>query len=331
MKGNGYPYIEVVFAVPVRQAFTYTVPEHLQQQVKIGCRVEAPFGKRNEIGYIVSHRQEKPREIQKIKPITRQIDEIPIFEPSLLPFLDWVANYYLCSRGEVYAAAYPFSPDIQPKKVTYVILKEAFRNEPALLKGIRGDAQNKVIAFLLENPGRYSPSQIAKRVGVSQSPIKTLQQNGVIELVEAEEYRGPTYSSHEITQQFQLTQEQEQCISHIETALDLSKPKPILIQGVTGSGKTEIYLQAIHRVLRRGKNALVLIPEIALTPQTMDRFRQRFGADVGILHSGLGAGERYDEWRLARQGKRHIIVGTRSAVFAPIKNLGIVIVDEEHE
>ncbi len=324
-------YVEVAFPIPVRQEYTYLIPEPLCGKVYPGCRLYATLGKRNTLGFAARLRNEAPSGIKNIKPIDRLLDEEPLFGPELLRFLQWVSDYYLASLGETFAAAYPFSPTVRPRMVKVVILDDQIRESGQIPDTVKRENQRRVLEFLINRKSLFSPSDIVREVGVSTSTIKTLEQNGLVRIGNRESIRESHFTMLTPQQSFTLTDEQQETLVSIEKALHCQKPSPILLQGVTGSGKTEVYLQAIEQVLNMGKSALVLIPEISLTPQTMDRFRSRFGETAGILHSSLGQGERYDEWRMARQGKRRIIIGTRSAIFAPLENLGMIIVDEEHE
>ena len=331
LKQNNTIYAEIVFPVPLRQAFSYAVPESLSDQIEIGCRVKAPFGKKLTLGYVSALGDQKPEAVKNIKEISLLLDSQPIFPKELFSFLEWVADYYMVSLGEVCSAAYPYSEDSKPKLINVVMPSAILLEGGGLPKAIRSKSQQKVIEFLLQNREAITPSDLSQKLGISLSPIKTLKEQGWIIGESIEEIRRPFFTSSESQKTLILTEEQVQCLLQIERMTGQPNPRPILIQGVTGSGKTEIYLQAIEQVLKLGKNAIVLIPEIALTPQTMDRFRLRFGDYAGILHSGLGDGERFDEWRLIRSGKRRIVVGTRSAIFAPLDNIGMIIVDEEHE
>ncbi|RJP31354.1 MAG: primosomal protein N' [Candidatus Omnitrophota bacterium] len=324
-------YVEVAFPIPVRQEYTYQISEALRGKVKPGCRLYAQLGNRDALGYAAKLRDDAPAGVANIKSIHRLVDDEPLFGVELLKFLQWVADYYLASLGETFAAAYPFAPNVRPRMVKVVILDDRIRESGRIPETVQRDNHRRVLEFLINRKSLLSPSDIVREVGVSTSTLKSLEKNGLVHIDSRESLRETHFAMHESGQSFTLTEEQHQAIKIIEQSLHIPSPKPILLQGVTGSGKTEVYLQSIERVLQMRKTALVLIPEISLTPQTMDRFRSRFGESVGILHSSLGQGERYDEWRLARQGKRRIIVGTRSAIFAPLDNLGIVIVDEEHE
>ena len=325
-------YAEIAFPIPARMEFTYSVPGEWQEAIAPGCRVYAPLGKRNMLGYVARLVETPPPDLERIKSISRLVDSEPLFGPELLRFLRWVSDYYLSSLGETFAAAYPFSPAVRARMVKVVILDDQIQESGTIPGEVKRENQRRVLEFLINRKALLSPMDIAREVGVSPSTLTTLEKIGLVKIHHLESIREVQFQfSGSPTTKPILTGEQEEALRLIQCALQQSSPKSILIQGITGSGKTEVYLRSIETALEMGKTALALIPEISLTPQTMDRFRARVGDQVGILHSGLGQGERYDEWRLARQGKRSIVVGTRSAVFAPVESPGILIVDEEHD
>ncbi len=325
-------YADIAFPIPARQEFTYRIPNDLMDLTHPGCRVYAPFGNREALGYVSRIHQDEPTHIRHVKPILRVIDSEPLFGTELFSFLRWVADYYLVSLGETCSAAYPFSPSVKPRMVKVVILDDQIQQSGKVPAEVNRENQRSVLEYLINRKALLSPSDIVREVGVSPSTIKTLEKNGLVKIGSMESLRNVRINFSETSAEtLRLTDEQQSALETIEQSLREKNPKPVLIQGVTGSGKTEVYLCTIEKALEQGKSALVMIPEISLTPQTMNRFRSRFGDEVGILHSGLGQGERFDEWRMAKQGKRRIIVGTRSAVFAPLQNPGIIIVDEEHE
>ncbi|MEK3887026.1 primosomal protein N' [Bacillus sp. FSL K6-3431] len=193
--------------------------------------------------------------------------------------------------------------------------------------------QKQVLEYVLENPAeKYSVKQLMEDTAVSQSTIKTLVNKGVFTEIQEEIYRDPyAHKSFVPTNPLPLTSQQQAAIIPVLHSIETEKHETFLLFGVTGSGKTEIYLQSIQSVLEKGKDAIVLVPEIALTPQMVDRFKSRFGDDVAVLHSGLSIGEKYDEWRKIQRKEAKVVVGARSAVFAPLENIGIIIIDEEHE
>jgi primosomal protein N' (replication factor Y) (superfamily II helicase) len=196
----------------------------------------------------------------------------------------------------------------------------------------RSMKQKKVIDYFIDHPEPIERSKLLPLLGVTSSVIKGLMDKGILSETEKEVYRDP-YANRTIkkTEPLQLTEEQSAAIKPILTALSQKEHVVFLLYGVTGSGKTEIYLQSIQRVLEDGREGIVLVPEISLTPQMVNRFKGRFGDQVAVLHSGLSVGEKYDEWRKIQRKEVKVVVGARSAVFAPFENLGIIIIDEEHE
>lgn len=327
-----FSFVDVAFPIPARSLFTYRIPGAYWGKIQPGCRLYAPLGKRKALGFAAALVETPKTGLDSIKSIHQPIDEEPLFGPELFRFLQWTADYYLASLGETFSAAYPFAPTVRPRMIKVVILDDAIQTTGQIPDGVRHENQRRVIEFLINRKALLSPSDIAREVGVSPSTLQTLQKNGWVKVEPRESQRIPVFSqSDTIVSRLTLTEEQIDALESIDHSLQNEESKTILLHGVTGSGKTEIYLRAIETCMQLGKTALVLIPEISLTPQTMDRFRSRFGSEVGILHSALGQGERYDEWRMVKQGHRRIVVGTRSAIFAPLEKPGIIIVDEEHD
>ncbi|WP_125565097.1 primosomal protein N' [Companilactobacillus insicii] len=202
-------------------------------------------------------------------------------------------------------------------------------------KELRSNAKSqlKLINFLIDhlNDLPFEMSELESSEDISRSTIKTAEKNDILKIVEITKRRKPVGITPEKTTKLNLTDEQQQAVDMITTAIDKSQPETFLIEGVTGSGKTEVYLQSIEQALNQGRSALMLVPEISLTPQMVNRVTGRFGNKVAVLHSGLSNGERYDEWSRIENGSVKVVVGARSAVFAPLKNIGLIIIDEEHE
>jgi primosomal protein N' (replication factor Y) len=196
----------------------------------------------------------------------------------------------------------------------------------------RAPRQAAVYLDLLNNQPERLAASLYEKHGVDSTVLRQLEQRGLIERSEREFYRAPNlYAEGSAKLKHDLNDDQRAAYEAITGALDASQFHTFLLQGITGSGKTEVYLQAIERALALERTAIILVPEISLTPQTVGRFKARFQADIAVLHSGLGAGERYDEWRRAQRGEVRIVVGARSAIFAPLPRLGIIVVDEEHD
>lgn len=191
--------------------------------------------------------------------------------------------------------------------------------------------QQEIIQFFIDHPKPIEQSELFQQLNITRQNLRPLFEKNLIEEEKVEVYRNPYEGEFEKTEQLSLTEEQQQAIEPIIDTIDHEEHRTFLLHGVTGSGKTEIYLQAIDQVIQRGKEAIVLVPEIALTPQMVKRFKGRFGSNVAVLHSGLSIGEKYDEWRKVLRKEVQVVVGARSAIFAPFENLGIIIIDEEHE
>lgn len=197
---------------------------------------------------------------------------------------------------------------------------------------IKSEKQKRVLRFIENNEGATVP-EIEMLTDCSRAIVNTLVKNGYLEVVEKKIERNPLKDKKiEKSSNLILTQEQETAYQKVLSCIEQNKYQEFLLYGVTGSGKTEVYLQLIQEVIEKGKTAIVLVPEISLTPQMLDRFISRFGKEtIAVLHSKLSIGERYDEWNKIRKGKAKIVIGARSAIFAPVKNLGIIMIDEEHD
>lgn len=306
----------------VDKTFSYEVPKPLQEFLEIGKRVLVPFGSQKLEGYVVGIK--KTCEIQT-KEIIEIIDEKPVLNEELLWLGKKVQEETLCSLSAIYSSMLPkalkakVGSSVSKKLVSYLVLTE---NISTILENTSSKAVENVLELFEEN------AQILKKEAnkVSSSAVKTLLKKGFLKEIENEVYRYQAHQSIE-EEKKKLNEEQYQAYQQI---LDCNKNHTFLLHGVTGSGKTEIYLQVIEEILKRGKTALVLVPEISLTPQFVSRFESRFQGSIAVLHSSLSDGERYDEYRKIRREEVKIVIGTRSAVFAPLKSIGIIILDEEH-
>ncbi len=322
--------------VPLRRVFTYRIPAQLQGRIVIGARLKLPFGKRNLTGYAVALHDAMPAEADfdpsKLKDVLEVVDEEPLITPEILKLTQWTADYYASFWGEMLKAALPaglHAERVRPKR----------RKAVRLLSTVPDDSdkplteqQEWILELLSSNGGTMLWTEVMEQVDVGASPLNTLVRRGCVE-VYVEDVRRDPLSSAEFpdVDKFTLTAEQQSALESIEAALAKGSYQGCLLHGVTGSGKTEVYIRSMRAALDEGLSALMLVPEIALTPIFSRRLRSVFGSRVAILHSNLGAGERYDEWRRIRLGQARIAIGTRSAVFAPLENLGLVIVDEEHD
>jgi primosomal protein N' (replication factor Y) len=324
--------LEIALPVPLRRHFDYLPPEHWTQEqlcaLQPGVLVRVPFGRQELIGVLLQTKTASDQPLHKLRPALAIIDAKPALDAELLNLCLWAADYYQCAPGEALQTALP------------VLLRQG---EPAHL---RGEA-----VFSLTTEGKGLPEGALKRAPKQAALLAALQTQEYITRAQLEQLDIPrTIANTLIDKQLvkiitlppsaftppaellrepslPLSNEQQQAFDQI----GYGDFKIYLLDGATGSGKTEIYLQAIEATLREGKQALVLVPEIGLTPQTLERFQRRFNLPIVALHSGLNDRERLDAWLQAREGMARIIIGTRSALFTPLKEPGIIIIDEEHD
>jgi primosomal protein N' (replication factor Y) len=404
-------FAEIVFPLPFRNSFTYTVPEEFEDLAKVGVRAVAPFGKRVLTGFVINIL--KKTDVKgEIKELFDILDEKPIFTQDDLKFYSWLSEYYICSLGEALRLGVPYGLEIESKR--RIIIDKSFcekllieeKKKDTLKAGIlRILAEREEINFsylqkmagkkniysvikslekvgavsvldeieqakvkvktasfvklarplaeiysLLPELEQRSPKQLKilleiisskkKEISLSDILIKTeasrtsvdsLREKGFILIFEKEVDRKYSEIYNEELTDFILTDRQLLAISEIKKGIDERLFKPFLLHGITGSGKTQVYIELIKEVLKKKRTALVLVPEIALTPQITSRLLNNFGETVSVIHSRMSIGERYDSWRKILRGKSKVVIGARSALFVPLRNLGIIIVDEEHD
>ena len=398
-------FAEVVFNLPIKEAFTYIIPPQFLGKVSIGMRVLVPFGRRRITGYVVNLVDKWKKNIE-LKNISDIPDTEPIVSTEILNLTRWIADYYQSSWGEAIRCSLPAGIDDESREVFSITAKEPsgslsksalriltyiHQQGSSTLKQCQKALRNNFSAYTLarlkqdgyleashqtqkstvshqfiksariinplpckediEQLLKRSPKQKSvfelirkKQISVpelqnlipnSHAALRSLKEKNLIELFIEQKDRNAFVPENAMTQPFgnslTFTPEQKVVFKKLNQAIEAEKFESFLIHGVTGSGKTEIYIRCIQRVLEMGKSAIMMVPEISLTPQTVERFHQRFGDRVAILHSGLSQTERYLEWKKIRDGKVSIAVGARSAVFAPFKNLGIIVIDEEHD
>ena len=297
------------------KTFSYLIPNNMNAKVGIRCLV--PFGNRKLEGFIVEIKDKIECDYE-LKEIISLIDENPILNEELLDLGKYISKKTLCTLTSAYQTMLPTALKAKTtnkvnKKYVYFIRK---------IKDYEPKNQNEEIILNMLNNKDVSLKEASQ---ISKYAVDKLIKNNIIEKYEKEVYR-LNEEVYEYEQEKELTLEQNNVINKIE----LNKFKPYLLHGVTGSGKTEVYMNLIKKVINLNKQALVLVPEISLTPQLVETFKKRFGNDIAILHSHLSNGEKYDEWRKIERKEVNIVIGARSAIFAPLTNLGIIIIDEEH-
>ncbi len=323
----------------LNRTFDYNIPFEMEEKINIGSRVLVKFGniKKLEEGFVVNIKDSSEFNVKDICVVE---DKDFIDEPRV-EMAKWMAYRYFCNVSDCIKLMLPpgtgtkdMGKRVKEKSLNCVRLlkNEGEINEDIENKILKSEKQIKVLRFLVDNDDVLI-NDLESITEVSKAIIKTLEKNGYVEIYEKQIERNPfLHKVIERNSNLSLTEEQQYAYNMVENAIDDYMNSEFLLYGVTGSGKTEVYLQLIQKVLSEGKSSIMLVPEISLTPQTVDRFIARFGQDnIAVLHSKLSIGERYDQWYKIKSGKAKIVIGARSAVFAPVENLGIIIIDEEHD
>ena len=332
MKGSDR-FALVAVPAPLQEPLTYAVPEALGGRLEVGMRVLVPLGRRRVTGVVVGFQRKSP--VAGVKPVAEALDDEALLDSAFLDLCRWAADYYVASLGEVLAAALP------PLLRTESRLVAAFAREPESLHG----TVDREVLDAVRRRGPMTPAALSRlfpRRGV-RAALDRLAAAGAVAMEdrlrghvrEARRKRQPrpekTAGAAAAGRAPVLTEEQEQVLRAMGPRLGEGGFETLLLHGVTGSGKTEVYLRAMEQVREQGRQSLILVPEIALTPQLLDRLEGRFPGDVAVLHSGLTAAERWRHWWRIAHGAVKVVAGARSAVFAPVRDLGLIVVDEEHD
>ncbi len=322
-------FADIVFDRPLDHAFTYAVGPDLKDSIGVGKRVRAPFGRgdRTTVGYCVRLTETPPP--RPVKELTEVIDDEALLDDHLMRLTRWMADYYLCGWGQVLNAVVPSGA----RKQSGMRVRAFVEAVPDAEAPVRLPAkQAAVLQHLREARVPLEVRELSRRLRCGTGPIEGLLAKGLIRrhIRRVDRFLDSTEEATEPAGPITLNADQLRAWSVLEPALRQGGFHAFLLHGVTGSGKTEIYLRAIEEVVRQGKEALVLVPEISLTPQTIACFRGRCG-ETAVLHSHLGDAERGGHWRRVAAGQVQVVVGARSAVFAPARKLGLIVIDEEHE
>jgi primosomal protein N' (replication factor Y) (superfamily II helicase) len=321
----------LVFNRPIDTPFDYLVPDGLRTLLAPGQRVKAPFGKgdRLTVGYCVAL---SPTTDQKrLKTIDSILDRQPLVPAGMLRLTRWIADYYLCSWGQVLESVVPAGVKQQAgtRIVTSFVSTNRLPGDPAAAKL---SAKQKAVLEILTTAGRpMDAAELTQAADCGTAPLAALRQKGLIRAIRQRQsqFAGPS-DAPQREPDLALNSDQKRALDTILGLARGGQPRTVLLHGVTGSGKTEVYIQAIREVVSYGRQAIVLVPEISLTPQTIRRFRRRFSS-VAVLHSHLTDAERHWHWQQIASGGVQVVIGARSAVFAPTPNLGLIVIDEEHE
>ena len=330
-------YVRVIIDRAIHRELDYLVPETLSERISVGSRVRVPFRDKSALATVVATLAQS--EAEGIRLIEAVVGDTPVLSEELLELGNWMSTYYCCPIETVMRSLLPQvirRAEIGWKKQLFVQPARKIDNEEIEQLRRRAPRQAELLEAISRLDAPTSAAQLLRKMSLDNQTLRALVKRGFAELREQAVVRDPHGDEQFIaTSNLELNEEQVLALKQITEALDSpGSARPILLHGVTGSGKTEIYLQAIPATLARGRSAIVLVPEISLTPQTVERFKGRFAEAqdaVAVLHSHLSEGERHDEWHKIHSGRARIVIGARSAVFAPLKNLGLIIVDEEHE
>ncbi|WP_313449634.1 primosomal protein N', partial [Pseudescherichia sp.] len=322
------PVAHVALPVPLPRTFDYLLPADLS--ARAGCRVRVPFGKQQRVGIVVAVSDESELPLAELKSVAEVLDSEPVFSPSVWRLLLWAAEYYHHPLGDVLFHALPVLLR-QGKPASAAPLWYWFATEQGQAVDInslkRSPKQQQALSALRQ--GKIWRHQVAD-LEFNDAALQALRNKGLCELNSEAPVPRDWREGYAVSgERLRLNTEQATAVGAIHS--EANTFSAWLLAGVTGSGKTEVYLSVLENILAQGKQALVMVPEIGLTPQTIARFRERFNAPVEVLHSGLNDSERLSSWLKARNGEAAIVIGTRSSLFTPFKNLGVIVIDEEHD
>ena len=318
------------------RSFQYRVPEELEKEIKVGMVVSIPFGNGNQLrkGYVTGLTREPKVDPARLKNICGISSAEETTESCLIALAAWMRENYGSTMIQALKTVLPIQEKMKAKEKRYLCLKISREEAEKLLEELektRFKARTRLLRELLKEP-RLDVSYASKELGATTSVVKKMTEQGIIS-IEYEELLRNSLDTEKLRleEELPLTPEQETAVREILREWEKETPRPVLIEGVTGSGKTQVYMKLIETVLDQGQQAIILIPEIALTYQTVRRFYARFGEKVSVINSRQSQGERYDQFKRARRGEVQVMVGPRSALFTPFANLGLIVIDEEHE
>ena len=322
-------YAEIILnseALEIDRPFTYKIPVELEDKIQKGQIVKVPFGMGNKTseGFVLSIKDEDEVDINfRVKKIHSIITEEPVIDSDNIKLIDFLREKYLCKYIDAFRLLIPVGimKGAKNKSKKVIVFKS---DDLSCIK--KPEGYMEIINFLKDNSGKYTKSELINNNSISQYKLNSLIEKGLLAVEEETVFR---YNSrtYNVDSEKELTLEQKKVLYEYNN----SNNKLFLLKGVTGSGKTEVYMRMVEEAIKRNKSAIVLVPEISLTPQMIERFKGRFGRDVALFHSKLSDGERFDEWFRVKEGKAKLVVGARSAIFLPVKDLGLIIIDEEHE
>lgn len=327
-------FASVLLDLSIDKTFDYSIPEELQNRIVPGSRVSVPFRGREQAGFVIAFKDQP--EVAAVKPITNVLRAEPVLKDELLQLALWMSKYYCTPFHKVIKTIVPASlrTTVKPKEQLFVMRAKTSEELSQHCVNIRSKhpGQAAVLDCMLQTSKGILLSELLEKSKASRSSVNTLIKNGWLKSDLMRLDRSPLVNEEYLPAKPKiLNVRQKESFDKIVQSLNQGGYQTQIIYGITGSGKTEVYLQAIQEAIKLGKGVIVLVPEIALTAQTIERFRSRFEGQIAVLHHRLSHGERLDEWERISRGDAKIVIGARSAVFSPVVNLGLIIVDEEHE
>lgn len=334
-EGSMYANIIVdISSEKLDKTFQYEVPASMEGVLQEGMVVTVPFGKREISGYVVELTQQAELELQRIRPIKEIRSSSETVESRLVALAAWMRRQYGSTMIQALKTVLPMKEKMASKSRSFLVLSVSEQDARVYLRDMERKkyrARARVVEALLSE-GRLDYTFACQELGCSSRLVEALEKDGIAALCTEEQFRNPLRLKEKVSFNAQkLTPEQQRAAQEILEEWGRDKPRPCLLRGVTGSGKTLVYMELMEEMLRQGKQVILLIPEIALTYQTVMRFYRRFGGQISVMNSRLSQGERYDQIRRAKSGQVQIMIGPRSALFTPFPNLGLIIIDEEHE
>ena len=322
------------------KSFQYLIPPQLEGEIQIGMVVQIPFGRGNHVrkGYVVGISGKPKVDGSCIKSVLSIENDQETIESRLIALAGWMKEHYGSTMIQALKTVLPIQKKVKAQEKRWITLSISREEGEKLLEKLRGTrfkARTRLLEALLKEAdgGRIEASQALKELGTTSSVLNYFTENRIVAVEADQIYRNAVYGAEKILHLAPdpLSDPQKKAVEQIRTEWKSPVPRPVLLHGVTGSGKTQVYMELIDQVIRQGRQAIVLIPEIALTFQTVQRFYHRFGDKVSIMNSRMSKGERYDQFLRAQRGDISVMIGPRSALFTPFSNLGLIIIDEEQE
>ncbi|MBU0679748.1 MAG: primosomal protein N', partial [Verrucomicrobia bacterium] len=323
----------MIVELSLDREFDYLIPDEIRHEVRIGSRVIVPFGHSEARGYVVGFSDKS--NFKTLKHIKSVVGKKPLIDDEILKLARWMGDYYLAPVEAAVRTVLPSAvrgKDAGFKQRLCVTPTPMAEDEEAISEVRKKAPKQAEVLDVLLTDGQVFLNHLAKAAHTTAGTIRALEKKGFVHVGRQTVGRDPKVNQAVLrTQPLELMPEQSSALETIKVSIDTRIPPVVLLHGVTGSGKTEVYLQALQYAMDRDMGAIIMVPEISLTPQTVERFQGRFGDCVAVLHSHLSDGERHDEWHRIHDGAASIAIGARSALFAPVRNLGLIVVDEEHE